>query len=363
MVRYKTSIITIVISGLWLSSAIGQEDTSLLFGQDSKKSAGLDAEKQNVTLFLDDSKVFVPLLPALDGDVLFHAIINSYFSLFNTLPSVKALYKNQVHAFNIFSGMESEIRMSTTASSPVRTPSYRPHILRAHYYNFKRIIADGAEPERKTPFRAFVIDASFTHYSNGQENSTTVSSGDTLTGINTVNGNFSTTYVQGGLCFGWFRPDSATGKVLRAHRIQLYTKPYQFKDHNRIKIIGAIPDSLLAVYNPEWESKFFYSFETQLNGCWFNYFKGSVAVTYFPLMKRYNEFIDPLPVNLTGDVSFTPPLENCFVDFYARYEWGQDLYNINFNERINRFSIGVCTRFPLNLNFSEAENGNSSKNR
>jgi hypothetical protein len=278
---------------------------------------------------LDPSYVTVGSGLHLGGDktargMLYEAQLSHNFSWFEW-PAVPE--GNEEGRFNVWLDVPIRIavRQLTDASKPVRTPSYNP--------GMRLMFARNTADDNLGDATYFSLGAH--HYSNGQE----AESAPTVSRANTVNGSFNTNYVEAALHrhiaaspFPWtriaFRQDFfGTWETIQNR--QFPKRQLSAQTRYRNVDIGplAASFSLTGVY------RFGYEFVTR------------------PGLDLANRPLSGEPVRARDRIQTTidawlEPIKGPFKGFslYARYDWGYDYYNINFQNRINRMQFGVVVR-------------------
>ena len=235
---------------------------------------------------------------------------------------------NQSDRWGIELSPQVILRMYNTYSFPVRTPSFMPRA--TIFYQF-----------RKTNINSRYNDLfgyfSWSHHSNGQENSFY---SDDSTTINTISGNFATNMVEAGLFLS------------KPNRFNPYSVNYaKFSTVYHYKHISELNNRL-------GDLRFYADLQTTIN----------IAKTleYFNLRKaRINHHTSTLNILtrigwITGSlngvktvdikrlifkhtVSYKPPFLKD-VTLFAQYYYGQDYYNIYFERQLHLLRFGISAK-------------------
>lgn len=215
------------------------------------------------------------------------------------------------------------IRMLNKDSYPIRTPSFMPKV--TFFYQFL---------DKENGKRDLFTYVSAMHHSNGQDGS--FFNADS-TAVNTSTGNFSTNWVEGGIFLS--RPNAKL--QYNTNYIKLYAT-YNYKQEESLEgtygrlryfvnikstvklsnafrlIVAADDKNKLVVFNQSIKAGWIAG---QLND------ENTVAI------KR-------LIFNYT--ISFTPTfLKN--TNIFIQYYYGQDYYNINFQQQLSVIRIGIAS--------------------
>jgi hypothetical protein len=217
------------------------------------------------------------------------------------------------------------VRQLTDASLPVRTPTYNP--------GMRLMFARNTADEQLENATYFSLGAH--HYSNGQE-------GGSPAGVaraNTLNGSFNTNYVEVALHrhlaaspFPWtriaFRQDFfGTWETIQDRQ---YPKR-QVSAQTRFRNVGIGP--LAASFSLTGQYRLGHDFVVR------------------PGLDRDGRLLAGQPARPRDRLQTTldawlEPVKGPFKGFslYARYDWGYDDYNINFQNRIHRLQFGAVVR-------------------
>ena len=243
------------------------------------------------------------------GNLLYEAQIVSNFSLHR--------WSHQEGRWNmrVDVPVRLEVRQLTSDSKPVRTPSYNPGL---------RLYAYPDDALQYLSFGAF-------HYSNGQDGVSYNPDGS----VNTVNGSFSTNYLE--LAYARsFDSNAADGSWRLSFRNDFYgtwdkAQQYQYP-RRQLELQASLPiprtDLLLRLAT--------------------RYRAGFGYVVYNPVQPGLNQparFGDHWQQSLQLWCKCKPIFDED-VRVYLRYDLGHDDYNINFQNRINRLMVGLAAPIP-----------------
>lgn len=218
------------------------------------------------------------------------------------------------------------LRMQAEESLPVRTPSYMPQI------TFYRQVKGRAAQD---PLSGYLF-LTLAHHSNGQDGDFFLSDGS----VNTINGNFSTNYLEMGMFFNQrIVPFSNTTEYFKTSlewhpKIDISPElegRYGFlRWHNSLKIYKFSLRSMKALFggkSPTWHKV--PSVQTTLGTTWI--FGARNKASFFDLRERFN-----LWVNIALRPKFLKD-----VSLFARFYTGEDYYNIFYYRRITYLQFGI----------------------
>jgi hypothetical protein len=218
------------------------------------------------------------------------------------------------------------LRMFEQFSHPVRTPSYMPKA--TLFYRFQKM------PEHKQDLFAFFT---FGHHSNGQDGLFFQSDSST---INLVNGSFATNYFLGGI-------------ILSNPEKKIFTPVSNLKFSGTYYILR---ESYLKVMYGKW--RFFADLESNINlskerGNIFNNTRSKSKLTSsLHLGWIGSDLINAKSFDVKRLIcSYTLTYQPSFINelaLFARYYYGQDYYNINFERTLKLFQFGIAIK---NFNF------------
>ncbi|NHB68836.1 hypothetical protein G8O23_09095 [Bacteroidales bacterium M08MB] len=219
------------------------------------------------------------------------------------------------------------IRMYNEYSLPVRTPSFMPKV--TFFYQFL---------DKENGKRDLFTYITTMHHSNGQEDD--FFNPDSTT-INTLTGNFSTNWIEGGLFLS--RPNAKL--LFNTNYIKLYAT-YNYMQEQKlsgtygrlrffvnIKSSVKLSEAFKIIVAPEDLNKK-YAFNQSIKVGW-------IAGK---LNDEQNFSIKRFTVNYT--VSFTPTFLKD-VNIFFQYYYGQDYYNIHFNRQLNVIRIGISSKSSI----------------
>jgi hypothetical protein len=214
------------------------------------------------------------------------------------------------------------LRMYDQYSRPVRTPSYMPRA--TLYYRF-----DNNMQNKIDQFAYFT----YGHHSNGQEGKFYES--DSIT-FNKINGSFSSNYVTGG-----YELLSSTKKAfVPINSVRFSTTYYLIRQRELKDIYGKL--------------RFFVDTETTLNLSTdrkniFNNSKsksritGSMHLGWIALKMIDSKPFDIKRLIFSYTLSYQPAIIND-IGLFARFYYGQDYYNINFDRTLTNVQFGLSIR-------------------
>jgi hypothetical protein len=214
------------------------------------------------------------------------------------------------------------IRMYNKESFPIRTPSFIPKA--TFFYH----LVDNTN-KSKDLFMYF----SWLHHSNGQDGS--FYNVDSTT-INTQSGNFSTNWIEGGVYISRPDPDIPNSSI----DIKLYSAYDYLQESNLNGTYGRLrfyldlqkDVSLTKIFKKHKRSSNNRSL-TLKQSFRFGWICGNLTDT---------KTIDSKRLIFQYTLAFKPTFLNDIAVF-ARYNYGQDYYNIYYNRTINVFRIGIAS--------------------
>ena len=224
------------------------------------------------------------------------------------------------------------LRMYRTDSDPVSTPSYMPQI--TFYHQLK-----GFNPLRSNIFYLF---GRVVHHSNGQDGEFFNDDGS----INTTDGSFSTNYVEVGFFLAKLFSLHPNATEFFRSSVEYHPKNMQDKVlndkygnirwHNDIKIFKFTKDSFTSIFsgNDKMES----GSENQKAK---PYLRAILNTTYiFGEMEDVEAFDFSKRFGGSITLSYNPKyLED--VRLFIQYYYGQDYYNIHFENTLSQLRIGL----------------------
>lgn len=214
------------------------------------------------------------------------------------------------------------VRQFNVESKPVRTPTYNPG-LRAYLY----------EAPDKREENVHVFSAGLFHYSNGQEGASLEPDGS----VNTLNGSFSTNYLE----LAWMRMHTGSKQYwLQDWRLSLRQHFYGTWDDAQVKqyprrelraqarIAKDASEGLL----PELRVGLGYR-----AGFGWRVWNWQQPEANVKLRTRDRFQVSLELLNTLDSLKFGKDSD---LGLYARFDLGYDDYNINFGRRMNRFTVG-----------------------
>lgn len=212
------------------------------------------------------------------------------------------------------------MRMYAEESFPIRTPSYMPEISFYHQLN--------KTGDEKVKY----LFLNLTHHSNGQDGGFFNEDGS----INTIDGNFSTNYME----LGFFLNKSV---------IPFSNTTEYFKTSIELHFRGTITDELIGRYSTVlWNNSFrifrFPAFNNLSNKFWFDKMPAvqtQLEVSWlFGKVNNASSFSISDRLNASLSIAYRPPFLSD-VSFFINFFSGEDYYNIYFFRRINILRIGL----------------------
>lgn len=254
------------------------------------------------------------------------------------------------------------LRMMSTTSHPVRTPSYMPRPL-FDWQLFRASVVDTTWSDRRwaeVPVRLWGLTLTpWAHHSNGQdgclfEHQSRTAGSDECTGeleadaipvTNRTDGSFSTNFVRLGVGYAWFAaPDTAGDALVGARRC---TWELGVEYHPRGYLMGAISGEQAAWY-PQWQATLAMEWGGGRDGQWL---VGADARWLHEPAPGVGSWA------YAAEISYMPRFLSGWGGF-ARYHAGMDYYNLGFMDRIRYLQLGVVWdlgavprfQFPASLN-------------
>jgi hypothetical protein len=219
------------------------------------------------------------------------------------------------------------MRMYDSHSHPVRTPSYMPRV--TFFYQFI---------DREKGHSDLFAYFSLLHHSNGQDGNFYMADGTT---INTLNGSFSTNWLEGG--FFLSRPNSQL--IFITNYIKFYVDYSYNQDAELNRVYGRLRffvnvkstvklSDVFKIIVPKKDNNRHYIFDQSIRMGWL---AGDLNDAKTLDVKRliFNYIVSFKPAFLKDGV--------IFVDYY----YGQDYYNIYFGRRLNVVRIGIALKSSI----------------
>lgn len=249
-------------------------------------------------------------------DIYYEAQIYTHLNWFGNKNGTK-------NFFRVYLPIRLQVRHSRTESSPVKTPSYNPGI-RLYYWN-------KCLTKHVKKFNYF--SAGFHHYSNGQNGPHF----DPASGlINTENGSFSSDYTE----LSYYRVDDESFFEWKKLNVRTYLTGLTWEepqtDFYEILLLELSGKKNLKILEK-------INFESDLQ----------ITLGY----KFGRNFISPsvdasIEDNLQYTVEWGMKPKFSKIDFlswddlslYVRWDRGYDYYNINYQNKINRFQFGIVSK-------------------
>jgi outer membrane phospholipase A len=244
------------------------------------------------------------------GDLLYEGQVYVHYNWFDNCKNEAAC--DNEHYYRVYIPIRFQVRQYTEDSSPVKTPSYNPG-LRVYYWNKSWMNAND-----DFHYTSFGIH----HYSNGQKGPTLNTDGT----INTVDGSFSLEYLEA----SYYRQKGAWWGKANLRRYLPYGswswEPAQTDIYETWLVELAGKKNYLPLWCSTLEMTVGYKIGRKLVS------PGNNA-----------SFRD----NLQFTTEWSIPMPGWKdVRWYVRWDKGYDYYNINFENKINRFQAGfVASNF------------------
>ncbi len=210
------------------------------------------------------------------------------------------------------------IRMLREPSFPIRTPSYMPRI--TYYHNFHH---------EKSLNKQLIPYASLVHHSNGQNGDFYDENGD----INTQDGNFATNYLE----VGMFATRKKGNNIKNGNFVKTYAEYHFATDPNITDKYG--------IYRLNFEYQFIHllnSNEKNSQGAKPR-IRHSVQLGWI-FGKMQNSSPDDFAkrFNFKYTASYHPRIAED-MSIFIQYYYGQDYYNIYYNNNISVLRFGLMT--------------------
>lgn len=216
------------------------------------------------------------------------------------------------------------IRMYNKHSFPVRTPSFMPKV--TFFYQFH---------DKENGKRDLFTYISAMHHSNGQE-------GDFFnadsTSINTLTGNFSTNWIEGGIFLS--RPNPKL--LFNTNYIKLYSTYNYLQEYNLSGTYGRLR-FFVNVKSTVKLSKAFGIIIAPADKNKKVVFNQSIKLGWIAGKLNDEQVFDIKRLTLDYNLSFTPTFLKD-VNIFIQYYYGQDYYNIHFNRQLSVVRIGISSK-------------------
>ena len=297
------------------------------------------------------------LVPILEAQIAPRIILKDSFG--QATRRLLAAARNPVWGWQVSATPMVRLRLFNEASNPVRTPSYMPKatVQIARFRNRSRAKPSDEAEFSKGPVALWLVDAvPFGHHSNGQSGCLLTSQVRGPGGacidafpppprgsINTVDGSFSTNYIQACLLYGRLyldaagapEADYATRWEWRAGGgLQMNPKGY---------LPGAIEEPLSAMYGA---TRIVADAEVARRDGWrCGRVEAAVRLQYLH---------DPppgVPPLITSAEASCLPRHWGGSGVFVRFYRGQDYYNLGFAESITRLQVGFTLQQDTFLSF------------
>ncbi len=233
------------------------------------------------------------------------------------------IHLKEEHRWAVELSPQMVIRMRREPSFPIRTPSYMPRI--TYYHNFYR---------GESLSNQLIPYASLVHHSNGQNGDFYDENGN----INTHDGNFATNYLEVGV----FATQLKDNHFKNGNFLKAYAEYHFAKEPNLNGTYG------------DFRVNFEYQFIHQLNP--FDVENGKTqSINKKHRIRQsikagwiFGEMNDASPVNFKErftfqyTISYHPRIAED-MSVFVRYYYGQDYYNIYFNNNISVLRFGLMT--------------------
>ncbi len=247
------------------------------------------------------------------------------------------------------------LRMLSTNSFPVRTPSYMPRPF-LDWQLFRTSVVDTAVARREfaeVPVRLWGVTLTpWAHHSNGQDGCLFTYQardeqgecvGDPVLGItptvNKLDGSFSTNFIRLGIGYSYFGAPRAVGDRLeRGHsctfQVGVEVHPLSYLPGGLDREQAAYYPQVQATFGAEWARAW-------LRGTWI---MGGEA--------RWLDHTAPKVGNwaLSTEVSYSP-IKLPGWGFFGRYYTGMDYYNLGFMEEVRYLHLGLVWDLGSSVKF------------
>lgn len=292
--------------------------------------------------FLERSQIFTRI-PV--DDLAFEGQIAPHLFFYRADPwGDGAVFRRPVRAGAVSFTPLLRLRMLSTLSHPVRTPSYMPRPF-LDWQLFRASVVDTTWEDRKwwaVPIRVWAVTLTpWAHHSNGQDgclfahqtrDPVTEECVGTLNTagvppINRTDGSFSTNFIRVALGYSWFAPETVGDNLEAASRC---TYQVGVEYHPLGYMMGALSEEQAAYY-PQWQ--------VALGAEWGAAFHGQWLVG---LDARWLN--DPAPDvgnwTYAAEVGYMPRFLAGWGAFIRYYD-GMDYYNLGFTEEIRYVQLGM----------------------
>jgi hypothetical protein len=250
------------------------------------------------------------------SNLLYEAQINENIAIYDSVS------RGRADNFWLDAPVRLAVRQLTEASLPVRTPSFNPG-LRLTW----------APQSRLNQYYSLGLY----HYSNGQDGDGTLPDGS----LNTSSGTFNTNYLEltANQRYLSGRGPLEWSKVAFRNHFYGTFEPYQRDQYPRHQLIVGLHSIPFKFTSPILPSLFNTEVQLRLTGIIGSGYRYVVKNDVTPGKTTEARFSDRLNTRLEvlTKVKLIAQLQ-----LYLRYDYGYDYYNIHFQQRINRFQIGVA---------------------
>jgi hypothetical protein len=238
----------------------------------------------------------------------------------NFSPEFRLSVKQFEH-FGVVFTPQMIIRMYDQYSHPVRTPSYMPRGTLFYHFEDGKLAND--------QFVYFTLG----HHSNGQDGNLFQSDSVTL---NKINGSFASNYLSG----GYEILTKTKGAFNPINTLRFTSTYYLIKNETLRNMYGALR------FFGDVEST--YSFPKERSNIFKGYKAKSKLIGVMHLGWIALDMIDAKPIDLkrlifSYTLSYQPGFFND-VAVFARFYYGQDYYNINFDRTLTNLQFGFSIR-------------------
>lgn len=209
-----------------------------------------------------------------------------------------------------------QVRQDKTSSSPVKTPSYNPGV-RAYYWHNSWVNDDAK--------KFYYTSLGFHHYSNGQSGPHLNNDGT----VNTGNGSFSSDYLE---LSGYMKRDDVWGKLnVRSYLTGLTWEPDQTDRYETFLFEATGKKVFPCLGNSTAQGTVGYKYGRKYDA------PGELA-SFSDNLQYTGELIIPLKSTKIDLFNWKD------IDLYVRWDMGHDYYNINYQNRMNKFQLGVIAK-------------------
>jgi hypothetical protein len=279
-------------------------------------------------------------------------------SIANAANDVLAPDKKGVWGWQASATPMVRLRMFDVTSNPVRTPSYMPKgtVQLAKLRNLSSATDPDEEAFNRGPIEMWLIDTiPFGHHSNGQDGCLFTSqsrdaNGDCIEGspaqprhVNTIDGSFSTNYIQAIVNYGRLYLDSVGAPDAEFATRWLWRIGAGMQWNPQGYIGGAIDEELSDIYGP---TRVLFEAKVARRDVWrCGRVEGSVRAQYI------GSSSPGIPAAITSSEGFCLPKGWGGTGLFARFYHGQDYYNLGFVTSISRLQFGFVMQKDTFLSF------------